>query len=1022
MADDSMADSRTSVAGRKRTLRSSVAEPAAIAMEESSDDESPERPNKRTKRRKQSGDGPNAKSPASENASPGSVGIPPSNIDSGRPEYDGATSVAQAQAADNAGADVSMSGILTNIRDDSDPAMGVEEQAHASSDAIPGTLNNTNIEPTAAIATDKNVESISATNANEVAEATRAARDADMGDSASSLIKETLKSSAGAKLDSAQSSGWNKGVQAGLRTSFGSKKRTASVPFAGTVLTAPENRTQPSSSKDSDAAKPNVGKQISHSEDESSSESDDDSPTGESSDSKNRMSNSTLGNGSASSSSKPFVRISCSKKKLLPPDERAAYEVEFRAFKAKRNENKREVLTKEAESAIKRVGKYPLPGDNYAGIMKQIANGKTHYPKTPKKQQAYISGPIQYRLPEMFDQAGLPIKVQDLSYNIFAPDFLRQNHDLEVSKESILKAAFFQYCAVYYGGCHPDVITAAKHTYSARDKLTFNQAKEEARNPEASRSAQHADTFMAQIDAPVVQQNAGSFNQQVSIPQSLAAPQQPLPSTQSSGIVADSTVKPPYPLVSSKQQHTIAIISAGADTAMVENTPSAKVTYYNEEALQQKYFPSSNKNTKQCLGCGELGHRSQECPSLNCTLCGAEGSHSSIICPNSQRCGKCLQHGHAAFACPEKLKMTRTEMTGCEICGERDHIESACHFLWRSFAPREEGIRNVRDIPVYCYCCGGDGHYGPECGLFQGILLSGKHTWSKANRQKYLDPASQSRALSAGVDYSLPKPKAKHEFSIKGQGQANDPFTIEDSDEEVEFIRAKVNRPPPNGHIHFGSSSQRPALDDVSNAPRPRFGQNVEGRYGRERSFSPPPRFRDDDYSRGYNMSSNAGPYGSRMPEYPPRDYPDAYHPPGPSHHMPPVPPRGPRVDGPIPVVGNNGPNRGGGNQFQFGGNGGGGNMGNSGAPYQFVGSGNNNAGNMGNVGNTGNANNRGNPGKRAAAAKSQNIAPLSKKQRKALKAQQQAKGQTQPKAKKKKKAPNPNITAMKGKRGPKKE
>jgi hypothetical protein len=154
--------------------------------------------------------------------------------------------------------------------------------------------------------------------------------------------------------------------------------------------------------------------------------------------------------------------------------------------------------------------------------------------------------------------------------------------------------------------------------------------------------------------------------------------------------------------------------------------------------------------------------------------------------------------------CPEKLARSKSEAVACDMCGSKDHLEIACHYIWRSYEPKSEEIHRVRDIPVYCYSCGAIDHYGPECGLHRGLILSGGKSWSKNNLLKYLDPASQERALSARVDYSIPA-RSNKQFSIKGK--ANDPIPIEDSDDE-NFLRGKIKPPVQNGHIRFGHSNE----------------------------------------------------------------------------------------------------------------------------------------------------------------------------------------------------------------------
>lgn len=284
-----------------------------------------------------------------------------------------------------------------------------------------------------------------------------------------------------------------------------------------------------------------------------------------------------------------------------------------------------------------------------------------------------------------------------------------------------------------------------------------------------------------------------------------------------------------------------------------------------EIALQQKYFPAVDGKIAgpRCLACADTDHNTLNCPALSCTLCGVSSNHSKFTCPRNQRCGKCRQKGHSAKECPEKLLASNTERGQCDICTSPDHSEADCHYIWRSFLPKPEEIRTVSGISIYCYACGSKGHYGPDCGLRKGIILSGGITWSNSNLQKYLDQNSRDRAISSGIDYSIPNRHAKT-FSFKGI--ANDPIVLDDSDDEVPFIRPKVDSATVQRHtgqIRFkkdswsaqerssGNSSKihsRNQERHVTSAfGQPRRGQDDSARYGRERSFSPPPAYRDID-------------------------------------------------------------------------------------------------------------------------------------------------------------------------------
>jgi hypothetical protein len=273
-----------------------------------------------------------------------------------------------------------------------------------------------------------------------------------------------------------------------------------------------------------------------------------------------------------------------------------------------------------------------------------------------------------------------------------------------------------------------------------------------------------------------------------------------------------------------------------------------------ERELQLKYFPGGYPSAARCLACADSGHETFDCPSLSCTLCGVYG-HSNFTCPQNQRCGKCRQKGHSTQNCVEKLLASKAELGKCDICNSSDHLETSCHQIWRSFAPKPEDIRMVSGIPVHCYSCGAGGHYGSECGLHpRARILSSGVTWSSANLERYLDQNSRERAIACGVDYRI-----KKGFTVKGK--ADDPIDLDETDEEDNFIHPKINNPPNgsrgNGHIRFDQPSRdvpdtmsgrnsnrhprRQAAPQFPQTSSYRQPQDDSARHGLERGFSPPP-------------------------------------------------------------------------------------------------------------------------------------------------------------------------------------
>lgn len=353
--------------------------------------------------------------------------------------------------------------------------------------------------------------------------------------------------------------------------------------------------------------------------------------------------------------------------------------------------------------------------------------------------------------------------------------------------------------------------------------------------------------------------------------------------------------------------------------------PSVETITAAELAMQHKYFPTANGiiTIVRCLMCGDTTHSTMDCEALSCDSCKMVGDHTTMACNLMQRCSKCRERGHAIGACPEKLYIGRDEIV-CDLCQSRSHIETACDLVWRTFYPKAEDIKRVKSITVSCYFCGGLGHYGPDCGLKAGNRWSPcDSTWSRLNYETYVDPSSNAVAISAPKDYSIPARSTKgSQLSIKGK--ANNAIEyVESDDEDVSFIRPKEANNPRQaktfGKIGINLSERitpvpaiRPSQsvyrgqEHRSNPPRTGLRSS---RHMRENNVSPPsppptnnpqgfanqfPPGRDMQGAGYYQMAPPPPPpnynyYQQAPPPPPPAYYPGAAQQPLPG--QPPLPP-----------------------------------------------------------------------------------------------------------------------------------
>ncbi|KAI1424071.1 hypothetical protein F5Y12DRAFT_753775 [Xylaria sp. FL1777] len=235
----------------------------------------------------------------------------------------------------------------------------------------------------------------------------------------------------------------------------------------------------------------------------------------------------------------------------------------------------------------------------------------------------------------------------------------------------------------------------------------------------------------------------------------------------------------------------------------VSTTGSSLSSHAEELRLQSKYFPGADGPSQHCLLCSGLGHTTQTCPELNCRFCNS-GSHNSFGCPTRRRCDKCRQTGHSTDTCQEKLALAPDELGGCVFCSA-DHQDQDCFEIWTSFKPSESNTKMVKSIPAFCYVCGGENHYGPECSLSDKVgKATGHITWSKATRDLYTDPECEDVAIAwIDVDYSQ---LTRREFHIPGRATRKNHTYFVSSESEEELIHAPVQKPQPRGEIRFSTN------------------------------------------------------------------------------------------------------------------------------------------------------------------------------------------------------------------------
>ncbi|KAF9259500.1 hypothetical protein L218DRAFT_874494, partial [Marasmius fiardii PR-910] len=119
-----------------------------------------------------------------------------------------------------------------------------------------------------------------------------------------------------------------------------------------------------------------------------------------------------------------------------------------------------------------------------------------------------------------------------------------------------------------------------------------------------------------------------------------------------------------------------------------------------------------------------------------CLTCGARNEHTTHSCPISKVCFSCGMKGHINANCPNRgIRYNESKYDDCHRCGSSQHSTNECPTLWRLYDYLTDTTRKItlearrarKDLPlggggegyiaedVWCYNCGGSGHWGDDC-------------------------------------------------------------------------------------------------------------------------------------------------------------------------------------------------------------------------------------------------------------------------------------------------------------------
>ncbi len=218
----------------------------------------------------------------------------------------------------------------------------------------------------------------------------------------------------------------------------------------------------------------------------------------------------------------------------------------------------------------------------------------------------------------------------------------------------------------------------------------------------------------------------------------------------------------------------------------------------------------------------------------------------------------------------------------CSVCEETGHREDACDVLWRTFDPSTAELRKVKKLPMSCYNCGSNLHYGAECKLkpSKNHHRSIAKTFSMENASQYIDESATDLAISLLASKYPQGPLRRREPKGKERDQ-------EQSDDDPErFIRPKVARDDGQGsHIRIGNGKGRRSKRGKRSDEKPQE-MAID-------TYPPPPAAQGQGNS--FNHSGERPPLPPQDASFSsyrhdPRPRQDSYHPPHGDSWRPPLP------------------------------------------------------------------------------------------------------------------------------------